>query len=146
MTYQFPESLIPLRNYLRSRGFDGDSIKTSRQAAFVAQQLLGTRVKFPPQGSDMTPTLQLIQKKIPSDKGIAIMATPSRDVHDTHTSSDLFGKAPAKKRKGKKGKPAKERPAYLSAFSPDVIASGYHIFADGACIPNPGPGGWGFAV
>jgi len=63
--FTFPETLIPLRNYLRSRGFDGDGIKTSRQAAFVAPQLIGTRVKFPPQGSDMTSTLLLIQKQIP---------------------------------------------------------------------------------
>lgn len=27
-----------------------------------------------------------------------------------------------------------------------IFAMGLHIFADGACEPNPGPGGWGVAV
>ncbi|MDX0955644.1 ribonuclease HI [Sinorhizobium medicae] len=27
-----------------------------------------------------------------------------------------------------------------------VFESGLHVFADGACEPNPGPGGWGVAV
>ncbi|MDW9358954.1 ribonuclease H family protein [Sinorhizobium meliloti] len=28
----------------------------------------------------------------------------------------------------------------------EVFSVGLHIFADGACEPNPGPGGWGVAV
>ncbi|RVK59144.1 ribonuclease HI [Sinorhizobium meliloti] len=28
----------------------------------------------------------------------------------------------------------------------EVFSVGLHIFADGACEPNPGPGGWGMAV
>ncbi|RVO67047.1 ribonuclease H family protein [Sinorhizobium meliloti] len=27
-----------------------------------------------------------------------------------------------------------------------VFAAGLHVFGDGACDPNPGPGGWGVAV
>lgn len=27
-----------------------------------------------------------------------------------------------------------------------IYETGLHVFADGACEPNPGPGGWGFAV
>ncbi|MDX0329297.1 ribonuclease HI [Sinorhizobium meliloti] len=27
-----------------------------------------------------------------------------------------------------------------------AFAAGLHVFADGACEPNPGPGGWGVAV
>lgn len=137
MTYQFPDSLIPLRDYLRSQGLTGDSIKTSRQAAFMAQELLGSRVKFPPQGSDMTSTLFLIQKQIPGSKSTIIKPAPP---------ADLFGTAPTTKGRGKNGKPQKPRPDYLSAFSPEVIATGYHIFADGASVPNPGVGGWGFVA
>ncbi len=28
----------------------------------------------------------------------------------------------------------------------EVFSVGFHVFADGACEPNPGPGGWGVAV
>ncbi|WP_439618333.1 ribonuclease H family protein [Shinella sp.] len=65
MTYTFPETLSALRKYLKSKGFQGNSVKTSRQAAFIAQQLLGTRVKFPPIGQDMTSVLMKIQKSVP---------------------------------------------------------------------------------
>lgn len=27
-----------------------------------------------------------------------------------------------------------------------AFATGYHVFCDGCCEPNPGPGGWGVAV
>ncbi|MGR9169590.1 ribonuclease H family protein [Rhizobium sp. KDH_Rht_773_N] len=30
--------------------------------------------------------------------------------------------------------------------TPVNFGSGVHIFTDGACEPNPGPGGWGFVV
>lgn len=135
MSYQFPESLTALRKYLHSQGLTGDSIKTSRQAAFMAQQLLGCRMKFPPQGSDMMSTLLLIQKQIQGGKPVVVKPEPP--------ATDLFGKSPTK---GKKGKDAKARPEYLSSFSAEAIASGYHIFADGASVPNPGLGGWGFAA
>src|SRR5690349_7011206 len=107
MSYQFPDALIPLRNYLRSRGLAADSIKTSRQLAFMAQDLIGSRIRFPPQGSDMLPTLLLIQKQIQSSKLVAAKPAPA---------ADLVRKAPATKAKGKKGMPAKARPENFSAF------------------------------
>lgn len=133
--YIFPDSLLPLRNYLRTKGFEGESVRSSRQAAFVAQQLLGTRIKFPPQGSDMTSTLLLIQQQLPDRKPIAV---------NPQANSDLFGKTPPKTgKKAKQAKKAKPRPDYLAGFDPVAAVSGHHVYADGACVPNPGPGGWG---
>ncbi|KQX20987.1 hypothetical protein ASD01_29685 [Ensifer sp. Root423] len=42
----------------------------------------------------------------------------------------------------------KSRSAVAPAYEIDhtAFASGLHVFADGACEPNPGPGGWGVAV
>ncbi len=42
----------------------------------------------------------------------------------------------------------KSRRAGAPAFEIDhtAFASGLHVFADGACEPNPGPGGWGVTV
>lgn len=140
MTYTFPESLSALRKYLKSNGFEGDSVKTSRQAAFVAQQLLGTRVKFPPQGQDMTRVLMEIQKAVPA-KGIATMATPQWDVHDTHTMRPKKPDQRSKKAVAKRKRQSLER-----KFSPETFAEGVHIFCDGCTEPNPGAGGWGVVV
>jgi len=130
MTYVFPKTLAPLREYLKKLGFEGDSIKTSRQAAFVAQQLLGTRIKFPPQGSDMVPTMLLIQEAI----------QPGR------TSEGDHRQLPAMKGvEGGRTTKAKKQKDY-SRFKPELFADGVHIFCDGAAVPNPGAGGWGVVV
>lgn len=129
MTYTFPPSLHPLRDYLKGQGADTRAFVSARQAAFMAQQLLGTRVKFPDKGADMTSTLFLIQKAV-TEKGIAMTATPP---------------AP-------NGKKRKQKSPYANLkrdkpdFSPQVFAEGVHIFCDGASIPNPGIGGWGVVV
>lgn len=39
-------------------------------------------------------------------------------------------------------KPAKQHPP----FDASQVATGIHIFCDGACEPNPGSGGWGVVV
>lgn len=149
MTYAFPESLTALRKYLKSKGFEGSSIKTSRQAAFVAQQLLGTRVKFPPQGQDMTLVLIEIQKAVPV-KGIATMATPQRYGHDDHTLRDVRDthtpKAKKPDQRSKKAVAKRKREALQKTFAPETFATGVHIFCDGCCEPNPGKGGWGCVV
>lgn len=40
------------------------------------------------------------------------------------------------------------RPASKGRYEIDhsVFVVGYHVFCDGCCEPNPGPGGWGVAV
>ncbi|MBL0374019.1 ribonuclease HI [Rhizobium sp. KVB221] len=40
----------------------------------------------------------------------------------------------------------KPKPDYLTSFTPSIVLSGHHVFADGACVPNPGPGGWGIVA
>ncbi len=130
MTYTFPESLDPLRKYLKSKGYAGDSVKTSRQAAFIAQRLLGTRVRFPPQGKDMTATLLTIQQALPG-KGVDAASTPAK----------------AKRaRKGNRQLPLREKAKHNSDFAAENFATGVHIFCDGCCEPNPGAGGWGYVV
>lgn len=139
MTYTFPESLSALRRYLKSRGFEGDSIKTARQAAFVAQQLLGTRVKFPPQGQDMTLVLMEIQKAVPA-RGVEAASTRGRSLKGNRPQAAGAqgvegGRKPKGNRKGA-GAPAR------NPITCD-ISVGLHIFCDGASVPNPGAGGWG---
>ncbi len=129
MTYTFPPSLHPLRDYLKGQGADTRAFVSARQAAFMAQQLLGTRVKFPDKGADMTSTLFLIQKAV-TEKGIATTATPSPT------------KGKKKKAKSSYANLKRDKPN----FSPEVFAEGVHIFCDGASIPNPGVGGWGVVV
>lgn len=43
---------------------------------------------------------------------------------------------------GKRWGASKQHPK----FDETAIATGIHIFCDGACEPNPGAGGWGFVV
>lgn len=133
MSYAFPPSLHPLRDHLRGLGADVSAFKTDRQAAFMAQQLIGSRVKFPAKGGDMTPTLLQIQKAIPADSKKAGASTPT---------------TPASTRPAAKG--AKQgghrRPLRKSNLPECDISSGIHVFCDGACEPNPGAGGWGLAV
>lgn len=123
MTYTFPKSLAPLREYLRGQGADVRSFVSARQAAFMAQQLVGSRVKFPPQGQDMTSTLLQIQQAVPAD------------------AKPIFGKS----KKPTKGK-IRRAEKHHKEFTPEMFAEGIHIFCDGAAVPNPGLGGWGVAV
>lgn len=132
MTYTFPESLNALRKYLKSKGFEGSSVKTSRQAAFIAQQLLGTRVRFPPKGQDMTQVLMAIQKSVPAVK----------------KAGARVRLAPAEERAVREGEPVRARGRHRphrAAVQCD-FSRGVHIFCDGCCEPNPGAGGWGYVV
>lgn len=133
MTYAFPPSLNPLRDYLHRLGADVSAFKTDRQAGFMAQRLIGTRVKFPAKGVDMTSTLLQIQKAIPADNKKAGAST--RTTHASTQSAVKWAK-----RGG-------DRPPLPKGNLPACdVSSGIHIFCDGACEPNPGAGGWGLAV
>lgn len=142
MTFIWPAQLHPLRDFLKKHGVEPDRHATARQAAFFAQQIVGSRIKFPTPGSDMTSTLFLIQKQLPGvvpkshQDTRKPVETSAKGVVLKQASLKLVGK-------GKKSKP---KPGYLTAFNPDFVKVGYHVFADGACVPNPGPGGWGFVV
>jgi len=126
MTFAWPESLFPLRDHLKKHGVATDRHGTARQAAFFAQQLIGSRIKFPPQGEDMMPTLFLIQAAIDT-KGLRDYRAPKREKPPKTT---------------KKGENLKTRPS----FDADAVETGVHIFCDGAAVPNPGAGGWGVVV
>jgi ribonuclease HI len=151
MTYTFPPSLHPLRDYLRGLGADTLAFVSDRQAAYMAQQLLNTRVKFPPKGSDMTPALFLIQKAV-TEKGANLHISQAVRSKAISAAADLIlrdGKAP----KGKKPKrKAAKIPSSANSnkhhkdFRPEVFSEGVHIFCDGASVPNPGLGGWGVAI
>ncbi len=125
MTYQLPQSLVALRSKLVSLGADVTAFKSERQAAFMAQQLLGTRFKFPPKGASCFTLLRRMDK--------TAAAAPSSS-----------GSPAASKSKRSKGsKPPRDRTPATSATNLDT---GLVIFCDGGCEPNPGVGGWGFVV
>lgn len=128
MTYTFPKVLSPLRVYLRGQGADVKSFVTDRQAAFMAQQLLGTRIKFPPNGSDMRSTLLLIQDQL-SLPGLSLPVKSAK----------------VSVKQGPKGGRSKSD-KHHKVFTADMFIEGVHIFCDGAAVPNPGVGGWGVVV
>lgn len=124
--YEWPDSLYPLRDWLKRNGLSASSIKTERQATFMAQQLVGTRFKFPPMGTSCFPILQAIQERLPEDAPtVAKVAKPRQ----------------AAKSGGKSGKKNQS-----TAAAPLIPTAGLVVFSDGGCEPNPGDGGWGFAV
>lgn len=147
MTYIFPPSLYPLRDYLRSVGADALAFATDRQAAYMAQQLLGTLVKFPPKGQDMTPTLSMIQKSI-TEAGPRNQLTNKNKALATAADQILLDSPPTNTRRGgNNGKRPKGGKSNIALnFSQRLFAEGMHIFCDGAAVPNPGAGGWGVVV
>lgn len=124
MTYIWPESLYQLRDWLKKNGLSPSSIKTERQAAFMAQQLVGTRHKFPPQGASCLPLLKAIQEALPEDMQSVIPKAKTRQAVNSG---------------GKSNKRADSADTKL----PRV---GLVLFSDGGCDPNPGAGGWGMAA
>jgi len=40
----------------------------------------------------------------------------------------------------------RQKPAKVYEIDHTEFAAGLHVFSDGACEPNPGPGGWGVAI
>lgn len=40
----------------------------------------------------------------------------------------------------------RQKPSKTYEIDHSAFSAGFHVFADGACDPNPGPGGWGVAV
>jgi ribonuclease HI len=142
MTYALPKTFAPLREYLRGQGADVNHLASARQAAFMAQQLLGTRIKFPPQGADMTSTLFLIQAELEGGRTSAVKASqpPAKQGGKGGRPASVSS---GRRREASAGKAAKKH----SKIHPTCDHSaGIHIFCDGAAIPNPGAGGWGVVV
>ncbi|MCK4207181.1 ribonuclease HI [Brucella pituitosa] len=90
----------------------------------MAQQLVGTRHKFPPQGASCFPLLRAIQEALPEDGPKVAKASKPRQ---------------AVKSGGKSSK-------RQVAARPPLPSTGLVLFSDGGCDPNPGAGGWGMAV
>ena len=101
MSYSFPECLHPLRDFLKSQGADVRSFSTDRQAAFMAQQLIGSRVKFPERGQPMLPTLLKIQE--------ALASQPKRPPLETAKAKSPVGKGA--KHRARAGHPLRSTPA-----------------------------------
>jgi ribonuclease HI len=145
MTYQFPETLAALRAELVNHGMDVTAFKSDRQAAFMIQQLLGTRFKFPPKGQSCFPVLQRLETAVLTGNASSKKAVPARNGFASADDGAISGnpqmRLPAKR--GKPSRPKSRRPVIGSATGFDA---GLVIFCDGACEPNPGAGGWAFVV
>jgi ribonuclease HI len=124
MNYDWPYELFRLRDWLKKNGLSPSIIKTERQAAFMAQQLVGTRHKFPPQGSSCFPLLKAIQEVLPEDGQSIIQKVKTRQAVKSGRKGGKIGKA----------------------AHTDLPTTGLVLFSDGGCEPNPGAGGWGMAV
>jgi len=131
--YQFPDELAVLRTWLRKRGLDVDSLKSDRQAAWLAQQLLGTKFKFPPKGASCFPVLQRMEKAILTVSPASCNSSP--ELLDSGTTPKSLSQQNT----------VRERTRDFLGYERGVPL-GLVIYADGACHPNPGIGGWGFVV
>ncbi len=149
MSYVFPDSLAALRDRLRELGADVSGFATARQAAFMAQQLLGSRIKFPPQGADMSSTLFLIQQTISGGRG-----SPAKRPQPVAKQGAEGGRSASvgvgRRREAPAGKAPKNNSKSSAArgkiYPACDFSAGIHIFCDGAAVPNPGAGGWGVVV
>ncbi|MFK0687974.1 ribonuclease H [Mesorhizobium sp. IMUNJ 23033] len=122
--YEWPSGLFPLRNWLQAQGVDLKSIVSERQAAFFVQKLSDQREKFPAdRNASHFPLLKRLQDIICAG------AATSRPVP---TRGQPF-------QPKKKGKPAHGKEHEIPA---DTLV----VYCDGCCEPNPGIGGWGYAV
>lgn len=136
MAYTMPTELSYLKQWLSERGVDVEALSTERQCAFFALKLSDQRIKFPPAGQSLFPVLRRIQDIISgnSKSGRPIPKMHALDIEDVRLP-------------GASSKPAaiKSQPQEQPPLKP-VAEPGLAIFCDGACEPNPGAGGWGYAV
>lgn len=124
--YDWPAGLEPLRKWLKDQGVDTKSIASERQAAFLAQSLSNQRFKFP---ADRSASHFLLLKKLQD-----IICTGAATPRPVPTRGQPW--EPKKK--------ANAKPAHGKEH--EIPADALVIYCDGCCEPNPGIGGWGFAV
>ncbi|MER8938712.1 ribonuclease HI [Mesorhizobium sp. M0915] len=124
--YEWPAGLEPLRKWMKAQGVDTKSIVSERQAAFLAQNLSNQRFKFP---SDRSASHFLLLKKLQDI--ICTGAATSRPV-------------PTRGQPWEPKKKTKAKPVHGNEH--EIPADALVIYCDGCCEPNPGIGGWGFAV
>ncbi|TIU80483.1 MAG: ribonuclease HI [Mesorhizobium sp.] len=126
MKYDWPSGLYPLRNWLKAQGVDVNLIVSERQAAFLVQNLSNQRFKFP---ADRSASHFLLLKRLQD-----IICTGAATARPVPTRGQPW--QPKKK--------AAAKPAHGKEH--EVPADAVVIYCDGCCEPNPGLGGWGFAV
>ncbi|RWN47353.1 MAG: hypothetical protein EOS03_13470 [Mesorhizobium sp.] len=126
MKYVWPAGLEQLRKWLHAQGVDTKSIVSERQAAFFVQKLSDQRIKFP---ADRSASHFPLLKKLQD-----IICTGAATPRPVPTRGQPF----AAKKKGK----AKPSHGQTHEMPSDALV----IYCDGCCEPNPGIGGWGFAV
>lgn len=137
--YLWPQGLEQLGAYLQKRQVDIYSFKTARQAAWTAQQLLKTRIKF---SEDLYVTLREIQKAVPQGES-ALTGAPQMRSEPAGRKESAAAPARSTARRSTQAVHSQRLPKVNDI--PD-ISVGWHAFCDGACEPNPGSGGWGLVV
>lgn len=149
MTYRLPDTLPALNRIVRKHSLQ---FSTERQAAFMLQQLAGTRLKFPPKGESCFPVLMRMEKAVAEKSANLRGSGPSastvradRTVPATPKMSNAVVKSTVRSKRKVGGSPRRNR-ANLPLASATGFDTGLVIFCDGACEPNPGIGGWGFVV
>jgi ribonuclease HI len=152
MSYRLPDTFPALNRIVRKHGLQ---FSTERQAAFMLQQLAGTRLKFPPKGESCFQVLQRMEKALTGNVASdSSTVRTDRTVAATPKMSNMLDKSTFRSKR-KVGKSRQRNRANLplasahrehSEISPSSFDTGLVIFCDGACEPNPGVGGWGFVV
>lgn len=128
MSYRIPYTLPALTKFVRKHSLQ---FSTERQAAFMVQQIAQTRLKFPPKGESCFPLLLKLEKAL-ADQTANLPDAPAPKAAD---------RPKGKARKEQNSNVGNLPPASASGFDVGLV-----IFCDGGCEPNPGAGGWGFAV
>lgn len=142
MSYRLPDTLSALRTAMARLGMNVNTFATERQAAYLIQHALDTRFKFPPQGQSCFPVLKQLEAAVTgqtaseatirSERKVEATAPKARKSKGHRGQDDLFGTA--------------TRNFPKSGNIDRTVPPGLVIYCDGACEPNPGAGGWGFAV
>lgn len=151
MTYTFPDSLAPLRDFMRRQGVDVRNIRSERQAAFFAQSLAKTRFRFPADRfASLFPVLLAIQEKVTANVISERFDAPPVSAWLDRRSAVTGAAASVQPHLST----VDSKPGAIANLSPRVNGPnrstsgpvGLVLYADGCCEPNPGPGGWGVAV
>lgn len=116
MSYALPETLPNLRTVLVDLGMDVAEFKTERQAAFMIQQLLGTRFKFPPKGQSCFPLLQRFEAAVTGD-----FPSEKAGTRFANTGKSRDSSCKAKRSKGFGGDSQRRSPVIGSQVSADDL-------------------------
>lgn len=95
--WEWPVDLYPLRDWLQAKGADVTAFKTDRQAFFIAHTLARQKMKIPPRGKPIFPSLLKLQRMLcqPGASPKRQPRTPRADPSAVHREHGLgtFGAA-----------------------------------------------------